>query len=159
MGIVTLDIRDGITPELERLIKKSRNLRPAMRKIELLVNRPLRSRAFKSSGIKSHTGRLRDTVETWHGRKSAGISVHAKGLDFAKAATLARGAKRHSFRKRRKYVSIRGHNRGRSQVKAHERRNAGSPWGNIKARPFIPTRLSAGDVQRVVSIIKDHLDG
>lgn len=158
-GIVKLTLKDGITPELERLIKRSRNLSPAMRKIELRIMSPLKRKAWAKSGLKSRSGELRDSIKTWHGKKSAGISVHTlpgKDLVIPKAITHTRGAKRGSYTKKREY-KVRGYRRGGVSVPEHYRRNAGTPWGNIPARPFVPDKMSGSDALRAAEIIKKEL--
>jgi len=154
-----MTVKDGITPELERLIKKSRNLSPAMRKVEGLVMRPLRTRAWQSSGLHSVSGDLKKSVKTWHGKKSAGISVHTlpgKDLIIPKAVTMTDGAQRGSYTKKRKY-RVRGHRRGAAAVKTYQRRNPGSPWGDIKSRPFIPAGMEPHDIAKAGEIISEFL--
>lgn len=160
MSVVSLTVKDGITPELERLIKKSRNMTRPMRKVELLVMRPLRARAWAKSGLKSDSGELEKSVKTWHGKKSAGVSVHTlpgKDLIIPKAVTHTEGRRRGSATRKRQYA-VRGHTRRGRRVSPHMRRNAGAPWGDIKARPFIPVRLRGAEIMQITRIIKDHLD-
>ncbi|SHO52853.1 hypothetical protein [Desulfopila aestuarii] len=159
-GIVSIDIRDGISPELHRLLKKSRNLSPAMRKIEETVMKPLKRRAWQKSGLRADTGELRDAVETWHGKKSAGISVHTspgKDLVIPKATLQTQGAKRGQYRGKDRY-RVRQHTRGGRTIKAHTRRNTGSPWGNVKARKFIPTDLGTAGTEAAIRILEEYID-
>lgn len=160
MSIVKVDLRDGISPELQRLLKKSRNLKPAMKKIENEVMQPLKSRAWKGSGLHSRTGELRDAVQTWHGKKSAGISIRTspgKDLVIPKAVFHSAGAKRGQYRNKDRY-KVRSYSRRGRNVRAHSRRNGGAPWGNVKARRFIPEALGAVGVKRAVKILEEYID-
>jgi hypothetical protein len=157
MGAVSLTVEDGISPVLEKLIRKTRDLTPAMKEVELLVMRPLKYKAWRESGLTSRSGELEDSVQTWHGKKSAGISVKTlpgKDLVIPKAVTQMSGRKSGSATRKRHY-RVRKYNRGAVAVGSYTRTSSGSPWGDIPARPFIPQVFSAMDVRRISSIIED----
>lgn len=160
MSIVSLDIRDGVTPAMLKLLKKTRDLTPAMREIDYRIMKPLKSKAWAASGLKSRSGELRDAVTTWHGKKSAGVSVRSsagKDLIIPKAVLQSEGAKKHQHTKKRSY-RVRAHDRAGRKVGQHTRRNAGAPWGDVKARPFIPTRLGPGETQSAIRILEGFID-
>lgn len=159
MSIVSITAKDGIDDEFAKLLKKTRNLKPAMHEVELLVMRPLKSKAWHGSGLASRSGELEKSVQAWHGKKSTGFGVHRKpgrNLIIPKAVTHTMGARRAQYRKKRQY-RVRGYHGGGRAVSGYTRRNAGAPWGNIKARPFIPSRLSTGDIQRVIRILERYI--
>lgn len=159
-GIVSLSVRDGISPELQRLLKKSRNLSPAMKKIENQVMKPLKVKAWQGSGLKSRSGELRDAVETWHGKKSSGISIRTtpgKDLVIPKAVFHTDGAKRGQYNNKDRYKVSKHSRRGRN-VRKHTRRNAGAPWADVPARKFIPEELGSTGTTAAVKILEEHLD-
>lgn len=160
MTIMTLDIRDGITPAMKRKLKRTRDMSSAMRKIETTVIRPLRSRAWSGSGLESQSGELKDSVTTFHGKKSAGLSVRSKAghdLIIPKAVTHLRGAKRYAFRKKSR-ARVKSHHRDGAKVRSYSRRNPGSPWGRIKKRGFLPTKFSTADIARITQTLKEYID-
>lgn len=154
------DIKDGITPELRRLLKKSGDLTPALKDIEHQVMRPLKLRAWDASGIRSRTGELKDSVVTFHGKRSAGVSVHTspgKDLIIPKAHTLSKGVQRHQYRIR-KTPLVRAYRRLGKMIAPHKRIIIGAPFGDIQARPFVPERLGPNDERKAVSILEDFFN-
>lgn len=157
---VTLSISDGISPEMDMLLKKTRNLKKAMKQVEQRVFNPLRRKAWARSGLQSQSGELKNSVEAWSGKKSAGVSVHSNAgsdLVIPKGLTHMRGARRHEFKKRNR-ATVKSHGRAGQSVRSHQRRNTGSPWGDVKKRQFIPQRLSGSDTQKIVKILMDHIN-
>ena len=130
-----------------------------MRKIENEVMKPLKSRAWKGSGLKARSGELRDAIQTWHGKKSAGISIRTspgKDLVIPKAVFHSEGAKRGQYRNKDRYKVSRYSRRGKN-VKAHTRRNAGAPWADVKARKFIPEQLGSNGKEAAVKILWEYI--
>lgn len=146
--------------KLDRLVKKSRNLTPVMRSIEDRVMVPLRLGSWSRSGLHEKSGELKRSIQTFHGKKSAGVSVHTvpgHDLIIPKAITQTRGAKKHAFR-RYSRSKIRSHTRSGRRISAYTRSNQGAPWGTIKARPFIPVKLRRADRVKIIKILEEHLD-
>lgn len=159
-GELTLDLRDELRPELRKLAKKTRNLRPAMRKIEALVMKPLKERKWRASGLESHSGELEEAVQTWHGKKSAGVAIRkprGRNLVLAKASRHMEGSKKHQFRKRSR-TKVNKYTREGRRVRSYSRKNVGAPWGLVQARPFLPSRLSAASVRQAARIIERFID-
>lgn len=155
-----VEVRDFMSPELRKLAKKTRDLRPAMKKIETFVMSPLRVKAWAASGLESHSGDLRDSVETWSGKKSAGIAVHppsGRSTVMPKAVVHTEGRRRRAHSRKTRYT-VGGHRRGGTSVSRYTRRNTGSPWGDIKARGFIPTRMPSASARLAARIIEEYLD-
>lgn len=159
-NVVTLTADDGISADLSRRIKRARDMRPAMKEVERQVMQPLRASAWKSSGLKSRSGELKKSVVTFAGKKSAGISVHTTpghDLVIPKAVTLSEGRRRREHRKRDR-TAVKSHTRKGRRISGYVRRNVGSPWGNIKARPFIPDRFSGAETSKITAILTRYLD-
>lgn len=157
---MTVEVKDFVAPELRRLLKKARDLRPAMRRIESTVLSLSRGRAWAESGLQSRSGELQGAIKTWSGKKSAGVSVKkpaGRNLVLPKAVTHSEGRKKHQFRLKLERA-VRAHTRAGSRVSRHMRKNLGGPRGDITARPFLPTGLNAGEQQQVVSILEGYLD-
>ncbi len=158
--IISMSVNDALSPALRKTVKKTRNLSQVMRKVEQLIMKPLKSMAWQKSGLESRSGELEGAVQTWHGKKSAGVSVHTspgRDLVIPKATMHTEGAKKGKYRRKQRY-RVKTHSRRGKNVRRHERRNAGSPWGNVEARGFIPTGLSAADIQRAAKMIEDFID-
>ena len=136
-------VKDEATKKLRRLLRVARNLAPAMRQIERRILMVPIAGAWQRSGLRARSGELRRAVQAWSGRRSAGLSLRIVGLARAKART-------HTFGAHKQQWHGRGKNRasyavtGKSGAK-FQRRNPGSPWGAIPARPFFPdtSRLTA----------------
>ena len=156
---MTLKQTDGISPAMLQVLKKTRNLKPAMRRVELLVLQPMRVTEWASSGLKSRSGELRDAVQTFSGKKSAGLAVHSKpghDLIIPKAITHTRGAKKHEFRKRQR-STVKSYHRAGRKVRGYVRRNRGGPWGAVPKRPFIPTAFNAAQQLRIRKILGEYI--
>lgn len=151
-----INIRDSLSPELNKLAKKVKNLSKPMGQVEREVMSPLRKKAWGNSGINVETGEIRKSVKTFSGKKSAGVNLKARGLTAARAVLLSNGAKKRQYRRKNK-TFVRSHTRKRHTVKAYFRRNLGSPWGKIKARPFVPTRLSGSDRRKILKIVSEYV--
>lgn len=156
-------IEDGITPELVAIGKRINDLSVPMAKIKSSVLLPLKKRAWSSSGIKTVSGQLKGSVKAFSGKKSAGVGFQSTGLGqtdaglaIARGTVLNRGAKKNQYRRKQR-VQIRAHNRQGRNVSAHSRKNNGSPWGNIKKRQFVPTKLSGGDEQKIINIMEKYI--
>lgn len=164
MAVISLDMRDSMTPELQKLVKRARNLSPAMRQVEGQVMGHLKRKAWAGSGLKSRSGELYGAIEVWHGKKSAGVAVHkppGRNLVLPKAVTHMEGRDKHQFRlKPRRKVSAhyRKHHRSgkRHRVSEHMRRNLGGPRGDIPARRFLPDGFSVSDERKIVKILEDY---
>ncbi len=151
-----INLRDSMTPALLELTKKVKDLSRPMRDIERQVMRPLKERAWKSSGLKKESGDLRDSVKTFSGKKSAGVGLKAQGLVAGRAVLLNQGAKKNQYRRKRK-IKIRAHSRQGRAVAEHTRRNNGSPWGKIKKSQFIPSKLSGSDEKKIFTIMEKYI--
>lgn len=156
MSTSGINLRDSMTPALLELTKKVKNLAKPMQDIERQVMAPLKSKFWSASGLKKETGDLQKAVKTFSGEKSAGTGLKAKGLVAARAVLHDRGAKKNQYRRKQR-VQIRAHNRQGRNVSAHSRRNNGSPWGNIKKRQFVPTKLSGGDEKKIINIMEKYI--
>lgn len=153
------EMKETATPELQRLLKRAGDLSPGLKKVEDGVLRPLKRRAWSGSGIRSRSGELKESVVTFHGKRSAGISVHTvpgKDLIIPKAHTLTKGAKRHQFRVKKPPL-VRAYRRLGRLVAPHRRFMIGTPFGDVKARPFVPKRLEPADERKAAEIIKEHM--
>ena len=158
-----INIADSMTPEIEALAVRIKNLAPAMKQVESQVMGPLKQKAWSDSGIKSETGEIKKAVETFSGKRSAGVGFKAKGLGrtdagfaVARGSLLARGAKKNQYRRRKQYI-VKAHIRRGKHIREHTRVNHGAPWGDIKARPFIPTALSSGDEKKILDILMEYV--
>lgn len=158
-----INIADSMTPELEYLAVRVKNLAPAMQQIELQVMAPLKRMAWSDSGIKSETGEIKKAVETFSGKRSAGVGFKTGGLGrtdaglaVARGSLLTRGARKHQYRRHRR-VTVKAHSRRGMVISEHLRDNHGSPWGDVKARPFLPTTLPGGDEKKIIEILGDYV--
>lgn len=157
---ITIDVRDYMTPAMQELAKKARNLSPAMKKIDQQVMTPLKSRAWAGSGLHSQSGELEEAVQTWHGKKSAGVALHTpagRTLVTPKAVIHTEGAKAGKFVKKARRP-VRAHKRGAVRVSRYTRSNYGAPRGDIPAREFIPDSLTPFDAQLAAKIIEEFID-
>ena len=148
-------ISDGISKHIAELARKVRDLSPAMRRIRREVLEPLIPAAWAKSGLHSRTGELRKAMGAWGRKRSAGLALRTKkGLVLPKAIAHMFGAKAGQWKKKREY-EVRG-----ISGKSFKRKNAGSPWGAIPARPFFP-RISAirAHERRIAEIITKFLEG
>lgn len=158
-----LNIADSMTPALEALAVRVKDLTPVMQQIESQVMSPLKRKAWADSGIRSETGELKKAVETFSGKRSAGVGFKTKwlgrtdaGFAIARGSLLTRGARKHQYRRKRR-VKIKAHTRRGKAVSEHTRVNHGSPWGDIRARRFMPTALTGGDEGKIIDIIGDYV--
>ena len=151
-----INIADSMTPEIEALVDRIKNLAPAMKQIETQVMLPLKRKAWSSSGIKPETGEIKKAVKTFSGKRSAGVGFKASGLVASRGLQLARGARKHQYRRKRR-VTIKAHTRRGKAVSEHTRVNHGSPWGSVKARHFVPTSLSGGDEKKIIDILENYV--
>jgi len=153
-----IDIKDYATPALQRAMKKADDLSPVMAQIEANVLKPLRVSKWAASGLHSRSGALFSAVSTWHGKKSAGVSVKAKrgradkGLVFAKTAIHTRGAKKGSFKQG--FHRSKKSSRKLTWITGKKRL---SPFGDIPARPFIPEDDDVGRHNgKIAELIKEY---
>lgn len=154
-----LTIRDGISPALLKLVKRSRNLKGAMADIERQVLAPKKAAAWQRSGLKSDSGELEDSVTLWHGKKSAGVTVKSKpGHDkvIPKATLHVQGARKGHYVKHSR-IRVKSHTRSGRRVSGYTRKNIGSPWGNVPARDFLPRSFSFADKRRIETIIRRYV--
>lgn len=154
-----LFIKDGVSPELNKILKKAKDVSPAMKEIGNSILKREMWRAWYGSGLTSRSGELRSAIKTFFGKRSAGVSVKkpkGRNLVIPKAITHAGGRAAHTFRKKTEY-KVSAHMRGGKQIDEYTRKNVGAPWGDIEARPFIPDNLSSGDQRRVLDILRRHL--
>jgi hypothetical protein len=151
-------IDDQITPALKRMVRRTKDLSPVMRRVETEIIMPMAVKAFAASGIHSRSGELQRAIQTWHGKKSAGVSVkdHGKTLATPKAAVLSEGRKKASYKTKKR--PVRAHRRNGRKVRRHARKSI-APWGDIPARPFIPTthNVKGSDLDRMGSWIKAYM--
>jgi len=164
---VDLDGIDGVTKEFARILKNSEDLSPAMQQIEQEVFVPAARSGWATSGLHSRSGALHGAITPFSGKVSAGIGLRAKGgrrdkgLVFAKAFTHTFGRKKWSSR-RVKYksgwrVSSKGELK-RTNRASKEYIVVKSPWGDIPARPFMPTPSDlAGSHGKILKILQDHI--
>lgn len=160
MSGMSMELRDTMSPAMRRLIKKTRNMTPAMKKIETKIIKPMKSTAWAGSGLKSHSGELQDSVKTWHGKKSTGLSVHSspgRDLIIPKAVAQLRGAKKHAYRKHQR-IRVKRHSRSGRRIKGYIRTNKGAPWGKVKARKFLPTRFTTAETLRIRKILTGFIN-
>lgn len=156
---VDLIVKDHITPGLHQIAKMADNFKPVAARIEREILKPLRAAEWSKSGLQSRTGALLRAITTWHGEKSAGVTLKAKGgrkdvgRIFAKAATHTSGAKKFSF-KQGYHRSKKGSAKKSSIIKAKRR----SPWGDIPARQFFPEEQDLQSKKpAIIEMIKEHL--
>lgn len=154
MSRIVISAIDRISPDLARLAQALRDMRPAMRRIEREIFRPLAETAWMQGGVQSRTGELRRAVTPWSGKRTAGVTIRrGSGLAIPKAALLQKGAKAHKFRKRAKYTVF--HPRTN---RPFARKNPGSPWGRVRKRAFFPTRQELmGKTSRIELILAEFL--
>jgi len=161
-GNVTIDIKDNISPELQRLARKTQDFSRVMGRIESEILRPIRSAALGASELQSRSGELFGAVQTWSGKVSAGISLRSKSgrdLIIAKAITHTQGAKKGSFgRQRKSAYKVKGYSTGGRKVKSYTKKQGIFPWGNIPAREFFPDEGSlVGKKEGIVAMIVEDL--
>lgn len=127
-------VTDTVTLALRRLARSVSNLQPVMRQIEQRCLKTAVPLSWARSGLKARTGELKRAVRTEATRRQAKIIVDTtRGRDlvlpklFAHEYGMAKGAYR---RKARVKVTRKG--------KTFTRRNPGAPWGDVRARPFLP---------------------
>ena len=147
-------VRDGITPDLARLMRAVRNMRPAMERVRRGVLDPMIPEFWSASGLRSRSGELRRAVTTRALSKSAKILVNVKGKVLPKAVTHLRGAQARQYRKKETY-KVRS-----KKGNEFDRTNPGSPWGAIPSRRFFPRVKDVRARQsRIVEIITRFLRG
>lgn len=145
-------VNENVTKKLRRLLRIARNLAPAMRRIERRILMAPIAGAWQRSGLRARSHELRRAVQAWSGKRSAGLSLRNVGLARAKARTHTYGAHKQQW-----------HGRGafkteypvfRKSGRAFMRKNPGSPWGAIPARPFFPdTSRFTAQKDRMAEII------
>ena len=141
-AMIGIEIKDHISPTLQRMAKHITNFKPVMARVENEVFKPLRITAWGRSGLRSRSGELFAAVKTWHGERSAGVTLKSdRGHDLIlpKAMTQTQGAKKNAFsRRRKKQWKVKGYSRRGVKVKAHTKSKGPLPWGDIPARQFMP---------------------
>lgn len=155
MSRIVISAIDRMSPDLARLAQALRDMRPAMRRIEREIFRPLAETAWMQGGVQSRTGELRRAVTPWSGKFSAGVTIRRRsgGKVIPKAALLQKGAKKHKYKKRARYTVF--HPRTN---RPFARTNPGSPWGRVKKRAFFPTRQDLmGKTSRIELVIAEYL--
>lgn len=140
--MISIDIKDHLSPTIQRLSKHVTNFTAVMARVEKEIFKPLRITAWGRSGLRTRSGELFAAVSTWHGKRSAGVTLKSdRGHDLIlpKAATQAHGAKKNAFsRRRKKQWKVKSHIRHGIKIKAHTKSKGPLPWGDIPARPFMP---------------------
>ena len=146
---------DRMSPDLARLAQALRDMRPALKRIEREIFRPMANAARAQAPFK--TGELAWAIQPWSGKKPkarrAGLSVkHGRGTAVPKAALLLRGAKKHKYKKQDEYdVRSRKGN-------VFSRKNLGSPWGRVRKRKFFPGKQDLmNKSSRIELIIAEYL--
>lgn len=133
-----ITVKNDATKRLRKLLRVARNLAPAMRQIERRVLMVPIAGAWQRSGLRARSHELRKAVQAWSGRRSAGLSLRSKrGRDLVlpKAYTHTFGAHKQQWHGKGKNRASYKVTRGGSTF---DRKNPGSPWGAIPARPFFP---------------------
>jgi len=151
MVIPVIEVNDdGVVDALRRLAKRSEDLSPIMRKIEQEVFAPEAEAAWAASGLHSKSGELKSAITPFAGKVSSGVGLRSyKGRDLVwpKAVTHTFGRKKGSNKP------------GRSRVRRMFLRKYQTPWGDIPARPFIP---SESDIRarsgRIMKLIEEYIN-
>ncbi|MGV0961862.1 MAG: hypothetical protein ACOYB1_18710 [Limnohabitans sp.] len=153
--MITFEVKDMISPHLARMAKHVSNFTPVMARVEREVLKPLRLTAWGRSGLRSRSGQLFAAVETWHGKRSAGVTLKSdRGHDLIlpKAMTQAHGAKKNAFsRRRKKQWKVKSYSRIGLNIRAHVKSKGPLPWGDIPARPFVPDERDLRQHQEKIS--------
>ena len=134
-----ITVKNDATKRLRKLLRVARNLAPAMRQIERRVLMVPIAGAWQRSGLRARSHELRKAVQAWSGRRSAGLSLRSKrGRDLVlpKAYTHTFGAHKQQWHGKGAFKSE--YPVFRKSGRAFMRKNPGSPWGAIPARPFFP---------------------
>lgn len=106
---------------------KIKNFSPVMARIRDRYMRPMARRSWAASGLNRISGELKAAITPFAGKRSSGVGLRTwKGRDLvlAKAVVHTYGKKKHEYHRRR--------NRKKS------------PWGDIPARPFMPSGMPVG---------------
>jgi len=155
-----LKIVGDLKKSINTLISKAKDLSPVMRKIERDIMARQRIQAWNRSGLNSNTGKLKKSIKTWSGKTSAGVSVKTSGPDdwqqIAKAGQHMAGRKKGKQRRRRRKLRVKSYTRNGKKVRSYMRKSL-SPWGDIKARPFMPTALTAGQKNKIKKLTREYL--
>lgn len=149
--IPVIDIKDhGVSDALRKLAQRCSDLSPVMRKIEREVFEPAARSAWASSGLRSKSGELKSAITPFAGKVSSGVGLRSykgKDLVWPKAVTHTFGRKKGSAKPRS------------SRVRRLFLRKYQSPWGDIPARPFIP---SEADVRshgnKIINLIEEYIN-
>ena len=154
MSRIVISANDHMSPDLARLAQALRDMKPALKRIEREILRPLAETAWMQGGVQSRTGELRQAITPWSGKRQAGVTIRrGSGLAIPKAGLLMKGAKKHKFKKRAKYTVF--HPRTN---RPFARKNLGSPWGRVRKRAFFPTRQELmGKTNRIELILAEFL--
>ncbi len=122
-----------------------RDFSPVTKKVESRFLRSARRRGWGTSGLKSRSGELFRAVTTFSGKRSAGIGIRTdKGKDLVLPKTIV-----HTYGKRKHSNPV--HKKGRKSGRR-------SPWGDIPARPFIPTKLTPAAIRGTENLIMEFVD-
>lgn len=151
-------VNENVTKKLRRLLRIARNLAPAMRQIERRILMTPIYGAWQRSGLRARSHELRRAVQAWSGKRSAGVSLRSKrGRDLVLPKAFT-----HTFGAHKQQWHGRGANRASYAVTrggtTFRRRNPGSPWGAIPARPFFPDRARyEAQRDRMADIITSYI--
>lgn len=158
---MTIKVTYKVRHDLEQILAKAEDISPVMQKVRLTLLAPKAKAAWQKSGLKSRTGQLEQAITPWSGKRSTGVTLRTKrGRDLVlpKASIHMSGAKKQKWKKKQT-GKVKAHKRGWSSVSEYERRNPGSPWGDIKARPFFLKRnaLSAAEQTTIAAMVERHI--
>lgn len=150
MVIPVIEVKDnGVMDALARLAKKSSDLSPVMRKIEQEIFEPEARAAWEASGLHSKSGELKEAITPFAGKVSSGVGLRSyKGRDLVwpKAVTHTFGRKKGSNKPRS------------SRVRRMFLRKYQTPWGDIPARPFIPSESDIREKSaKIMKLIEDYI--
>jgi len=155
---------------LARLAKKASDLSPLMQRIEKEVFKPAAESSWSRSGLQSRSGALKNAITPFSGKMSAGVGLRAKGgrrdkgLVFAKAHTHTFGRKKWSSKRAVFKAGLRMGSKGKLKwsnkiMASRTWRQVKSPWGDIQARPFIPSVSDiSGKNAKIMKLIEEYIN-
>ena len=152
----TVEFSSGLSEladDLTRLLVK--DFSPVMEKVRARYMSPMAWQAWSRSGLRSHTGELKGAVTPFSGKVSAGIGFRTKrGKDLVlpKVYTHTFGQRR-MFKWKKKYMR-------KNPKRAFGTWVGGrgvSPWGDVPARPFIPSEFPVHMQEPVRDMVREYL--
>lgn len=149
--IPVIEVKDnGVSEALKKLAQRCGDLSPVMRKIEQEVFEPAARAAWAASGLHSKSGELKSAITPFAGKVSSGVGLRSyKGRDLVwpKAVTHTFGRKKGSAKPRS------------SRVRRLFLRKYQSPWGDIPARPFIPSEADVrSQSNKIINLIEEYIN-